>query len=76
MHKAKLFKNGESQAVRLPKQFRFEGSEVYIKKEGSKVILLPVDDTIDQLWATLDNFSEDFMQERNQPDDYDQREMM
>ena len=65
MRKAKLFKNGESQAVRLPKQFRFEGSEVYIKKEGSKVILLPVDDTIDQLWATLDNFSEDFMQERN-----------
>ncbi|NQU63078.1 MAG: AbrB/MazE/SpoVT family DNA-binding domain-containing protein [SAR324 cluster bacterium] len=40
---AKLFKNGRSQAVRLPKQFRFEGSEVKIRKEGKKVILEPLD---------------------------------
>ena len=38
---AKLFKNGNSQAVRLPKEFRFEGEEVYIKKVGKKVILEP-----------------------------------
>ena len=38
---AKLFKNGRSQAVRLPKEFRFKGSEVKIRKEGSKVILEP-----------------------------------
>ena len=36
---AKLFKNGRSQAVRLPKDFRFKGTEVKIRKEGSKVIL-------------------------------------
>ena len=36
---AKLFKNGRSQAVRLPKEFRFKGSEVKIRREGSKVIL-------------------------------------
>lgn len=40
---AKLFKNGRSQAVRLPKQFRFEGREVKIRKEGNKVILEPLD---------------------------------
>ncbi len=40
---AKLFKNGRSQAVRLPKQFRFEGGEVKIRKEGNKVILEPLD---------------------------------
>ncbi len=40
---AKLFKNGRSQAVRLPKQFRFEGEEVKIRKEGKKVILEPLD---------------------------------
>ncbi len=39
---AKLFKNGRSQAVRLPKEFRFEGTEVRISKQGEKVILEPV----------------------------------
>lgn len=38
---ARLFTNGNSQAVRLPKEFRFEGDEVIIKKVGSAVILLP-----------------------------------
>ena len=40
---AKLFKNGRSQAVRLPKTFRFKGSEVKIRKEGDKVILEPLE---------------------------------
>ena len=35
----KIFTSGRSQAVRLPKEFRFNGSEVYIKKEKGKVIL-------------------------------------
>lgn len=39
---AKLFKNGRSQAVRLPKKFRFKGTEVRIRKQGEKVILEPV----------------------------------
>jgi antitoxin VapB len=39
---AKLFKHGHSQAVRLPKEFRFEGSEVRISKVGDKVILEPI----------------------------------
>ena len=42
---AKLFKNGRSQAVRLPKAFRFEGSEVRIRREGRKVILEPLEKT-------------------------------
>ena len=41
MDSAKLFYNGRSQAVRLPKEFRFEGEEVYIKKIGSAVVLMP-----------------------------------
>jgi antitoxin VapB len=43
MPTAKLFKNGRSQAVRLPKAFRFEGTEVSIAKEGDAVILRPVE---------------------------------
>jgi antitoxin VapB len=38
---AKLFKNGRSQAVRLPKDFRFQGKEVFIEKRGSEVVLRP-----------------------------------
>ena len=42
---AKIFMNGRSQAVRLPKAFRFEGSEVRIRKQGEKVILEPIKKT-------------------------------
>ena len=38
MKTAKLFKNGQSQAVRLPKEFRITGSEVYIKKQGDVIV--------------------------------------
>ena len=41
MATAKLFKHGGSQAVRLPKAFRFEGSEVIIEKRGDEVVLRP-----------------------------------
>jgi len=41
--KAKLFMNGRSQAIRLPKEFRFEGSEVEIRREGEAVVLEPVE---------------------------------
>jgi antitoxin VapB len=40
--RAKLFWNGRSQAVRLPKEFRFDGTEVAIHREGDRVILEPV----------------------------------
>jgi len=41
MATAKIFRNGRSQAVRLPKEFRFEGEEVNIRRSGTKVILEP-----------------------------------
>ncbi|MEQ1601632.1 MAG: antitoxin [Methylophilaceae bacterium] len=65
---AKLFKNGQSQAVRLPKEFRFTGDKVFIKKSGDAVVLLPVDHPWDVLVHSLEKFSEDFMDERAQPD--------
>lgn len=48
---AKLFWTGNSQAVRLPKAFRFEGTEVRIKKQGRQVIIEPAET---QDWAWLD----------------------
>jgi len=64
MNTAKLFKNGKSQAVRLPKEFKFEGNEVYIKKVGRLVILIPQNDPWESLMDSLDKFSDDFMSER------------
>ena len=65
--KAELFKNGESQAVRLPKEFRFRGKEVFIKRQGNSVVLIPEEDSWDTLIESAKHFTEDFMAERNQP---------
>ena len=67
MKTAKLFKNGQSQAVRLPKEFRFEGDEVFIKKSGSAVILIPRVNSWDSLTVSLDKFTRDFVSDRAQP---------
>ena len=67
---AKIFQNGQSQAVRLPKEFRFDNlKEVFIKKMNGMVILIPKSDKTvwDTMFDNLDNFSEDFMQTRTQP---------
>lgn len=59
VHKtAKLFTHGGSQAVRLPKEFRFEGGEVRIRKEGDKVILEPVERDWEAFWAQIDQLAE------------------
>ena len=65
MDTAKLFKNGQSQAVRLPKQYAFKGTEVFVKKIGGIVMLIsknsnPWKPFID----SLDRFSPDFMTSR------------
>lgn len=65
---AKLFQNGQSQAVRLPKEFRFEGNSVFIKKVGNNVILIPKKHAWDQLFNSLNKFSDDFMDNREQPE--------
>jgi antitoxin VapB len=64
---AKLFQNGQSQAVRLPKEFRFEGEEVFIKKVGKVTILLPIKNPWEPLLDSINKFSDDFMDSRDQP---------
>ena len=66
---AKLFANGGSQAVRLPKEVRFEGDDVYVKGYQGIVMLLPKSSPWASLVQSLDEFSEDFMAERNQPEE-------
>jgi antitoxin VapB len=74
MNKAKLFKNGRSQAVRLPKEFRFDGDEVFIKKVGDAVILIPYHAPWNTLVESLKLFSADFMGEREQPSSQDRED--
>lgn len=66
MKTAKLFQNGKSQAVRLPKEFRLAGTEVYIKRQGRGVLLVPKEDPWKALEESLSMFSDDFMSERPQ----------
>lgn len=68
METAKLFQNGNSQAVRLPKEFRMPGDMVKISQKGNQVILEPLETTWDSLFDSLDEFPEDFMEGgREQP---------
>jgi antitoxin VapB len=67
METAKLFQNGKSQAVRLPKEFRFKGEKVFVKRMGSAVVLLPFSAPWQSLADSLSLFSSDFMETRKQP---------
>lgn len=61
MMTAKIFENGRSQAVRLPKEFRFSGEEVAINKIGDIVMLMPKENKWSGFLNSLNLFSEDFM---------------
>lgn len=67
MQTAKIFTNGRSQAVRLPKNCRFSGNDVFVKKIGKMVVLIPKEDPWSSLVNSLDQFTDDFMDERDQP---------
>ena len=68
MMPAKLFENGRSQAVRLPKECRFSGDEVAVNKVGDIVILMPKENKWAGFLSSLEFFSDDFMSDgRKQP---------
>ena len=68
MMTAKLFENGRSQAVRLPKECRFSGDEVAINKVGDIVILMPKENPWAGFLNSLELFSDDFIGDgREQP---------
>lgn len=75
MKTAKLFQNGQSQAVRLPKEFRFEDDHVFVKKTGNVVVLIPAKGSWETLIQSLDKFSDDFLAERTQPRTQDREDL-
>ena len=73
MTKAKLFKTGGSQAVRLPAEFRFEGEEVEIRRDpvtGDVVLSKPIASWEEYFdWVRTLDLPRDFLRERDQPED-------
>lgn len=66
METAKVFDSGNSQAIRIPKKFKLKGKEAYITKIGDAIVILPMKQKWNSLIGSLDKFSDDFMEERNQ----------
>lgn len=68
MDTAKIFKNGNSQAVRLPKAYQFDVSEVYIFRRGDEIVLKRKEKNLKKAFELLTEMSDDFMEEgRCQP---------
>lgn len=75
MHTAKVFKNGNSQAVRLPKEFAVDDSELFIQKIGSSIILTSKKDPWNSFKNSLEMFSDDvFSEGREQPEQQEREE--
>ena len=69
MNVVKIFQDGEIQVVRLPKQFNFNDDKVFVNKIGNSVVLIPYHDPWRPLFDSLDKFSDDFMEDREQPEE-------
>ena len=67
METTKIFNSGNSQAVRLPKKYRFKNKEAYISKIGDAVVIFPKKSGWHSLFDSIDNFTTDFFEERTQP---------
>jgi antitoxin VapB len=74
MQTTTLFQNGASQAVRIPKEFRFEGKQVEVKKIGNNLILRPVSGAWESMFKSLEQFSDDFMADGRAQPEQQQRE--
>jgi antitoxin VapB len=76
MQTAKLFINGRSQAVRLPKVYQFDGNDVYIQKIGDIVMLFPKDKDWETFLEGVHGFSDDFMSEGREQGEEQERDVL
>ncbi|MBQ9492561.1 MAG: AbrB/MazE/SpoVT family DNA-binding domain-containing protein [Oscillibacter sp.] len=74
METAKIFETGRSQAVRLPKRFRFSGNEVFIQKIGNVVLLTPKEKAWETFLEGLNGFTDDFFQDGREQEPPQMRE--
>ena len=76
METAKLFENGKSQAVRLPKKFRMPGKEVVVQRLGHAIMLVPKEDVWETFISGINSFTDDFMLEGREPEITAERETL
>lgn len=76
MMTAKIFENGRSQAVRLPKEYRFSSNEVFINKIGETLIIMPKESRWESFMKAIDMFSPDYMEEGRSPQTDTERESL
>ena len=76
METAKVFWSGRSQAVRLPKEFRFKGGEVRIHRQGNAIVLEPIADDWAWLDAIVGKLDDDFIQAVNEQPEQQERPSM
>jgi antitoxin VapB len=67
MRTAKIFQSGNSQAVRIPKEFKLEGDKVEIQKRRNALVLSPTKKSWATLIESLEKFTDDFMKEGRKP---------
>jgi antitoxin VapB len=75
MNIVKLSKEQDHQFVDLPQAYQIEGEEAYIKKVGNVILLIPKDNPWQTLFSSLDLFSDDFMEQREQPSQPEREEL-
>lgn len=76
METAKVFENGRSQAVRLPKKFRFAGDEVVVQRLGKAVLLVPKEDAWQTFMNGINSFTDDFFENGRSSDIPTERESL
>lgn len=76
METAKIFENGRSQAVRLPKKYRFNSDEVYIQRLGEVVMLVPKEAAWQTFLNGLDSFTDDYLNDGREAEVSDLREKL
>ena len=68
MDTIKIKQKGKNQTISIPKKYNFEDDEVYIKKVGNSLVILPKKNPWNGMFESLNRFTEDFMSERIQPE--------
>ena len=76
METAKIFENGRSQAVRLPKKFRFAAEEVFVQRLGHAVMLIPKEASWQTFLDGVNGFTDDFFKDGREPEVPTQRDVL
>lgn len=70
MTRTKVFRNGRSKAVRIPKEYELEEGEVFVNKIGNSIVITPIRDAAEQFNLGISMFTDDFLAER-MPQEFD-----